>query len=209
MVVEYLEGKDLAAWLRERGPLPIEQAVGFVLQACEAIAQAHALGIVHRDLKPANLLCVRQTDGRLRIKVVDFGVSKTSEFDGSQAIAMTSRRTVIGTPLYMSPEQMRSPETVDSRTDIWSFGILLFELITAQHPFPSRRNLGELFHCVISTPPTPIGQIRPEVPTGIEAVILRCLEKDRDRRYRDVAALALALLPFAPGSWSHWDSPAF
>jgi serine/threonine-protein kinase len=102
MVMEYLDGGDLAAWLRERGALSVEQAVEFVLQACEAIAEAHALGIVHRDLKPANLFCIRRADGRLSIKVLDFGISKMSQFGGSGQSAMTQATGTMGSPLYMS-----------------------------------------------------------------------------------------------------------
>src|SRR5580700_416889 len=108
MVMEYLEGGDLAAWIKQRGALPIEQAVEFVLQACVAVADAHALGIVHRDLKPANLFCVRRSDGQLSIKVLDFGISKLADGVGPGSMAMTKTSALMGSPLYMSPEQMRS-----------------------------------------------------------------------------------------------------
>jgi eukaryotic-like serine/threonine-protein kinase len=120
MVMEYLDGGDLAAWLQERGPLPIEQAVEFVLQACVAVADAHALGIIHRDLKPANLFCVRRSDGQLSIKVLDFGISKMTPFGGSGPSAMTHTSALMGSPLYMSPEQMRSAKDTNPRTDIWA-----------------------------------------------------------------------------------------
>ncbi len=197
MVMEYLDGGDLAAWLKERGPLHIEQAVEFVLQACEAIAEAHALGIVHRDLKPANLFCVRRADGRLSVKVLDFGISKMSQFGGSGPSAVTHATALMGSPLYMSPEQMRSAKEVNSQTDIWALGIVLFELLCGKPPFLAE-SLPELFHRVGGEPPPPLRGIRPEVPAGLEAVILRCLEKDRGQRYPNVAELAFALLPFAP-----------
>jgi serine/threonine-protein kinase len=199
MVMEYLDGGDLAAWILERGPLPIEQAVEFVLQACEAIAEAHALGIVHRDLKPANLFCVRRADGRLSVKVLDFGISKMSQFGGSGPSAVTQATALMGSPLYMSPEQMRSAKEVNSQTDIWALGIVLFELFTGKPPFLGE-SLPELFYRVSSQPPPSIRGFRPEVPAGLELVILRCLEKDRQQRYPNVAELALALLPFAPRS---------
>jgi serine/threonine-protein kinase len=197
MVMEYLDGGDLAAWIRERGPLPIEQAVEFILQACEAIAEAHALGIVHRDLKPANLFCIRRADGRLSIKVLDFGISKMSQFGGSAPSAMTQASSLMGSPLYMSPEQMRSAKNVNAQTDIWALGIILFELLTGKPPFLAE-SLPELVIHVGSEPPPPLRDTRPDIPAGLEGVIRRCLEKNREQRYPNVAELALALLPFAP-----------
>jgi serine/threonine-protein kinase len=197
MVMEYLEGGDLAGWLQQRGPLPVDQAVEFVLQACEALAEAHALGIIHRDLKPANLFCIRRADGRLSIKVLDFGISKMTEVGISGPGAMTHATAIMGSPLYMSPEQMRSAKEVNSQTDIWALGVILFELITGKQPFVAE-SLPELFHRVGSEPPPPLRGFRPEVPAALEAVISRCLEKERQKRYPNVGGLSLALLPFAP-----------
>jgi serine/threonine protein kinase len=198
MVMEYLEGGDLAAWIKQRGALSIEQAIEFVLQACVAVADAHALGIVHRDLKPANLFCVRRSDGQLSIKVLDFGISKLAEGVGSAAgMAMTRTAALMGSPLYMSPEQMRSARDVDALTDIWALGIILFELITGRPPFQAG-SVTELAIKVNNDPTPAIRSIRPDVPSELEAVISRCLQKDRRHRYRNVAELALALLPLAP-----------
>jgi eukaryotic-like serine/threonine-protein kinase len=197
IVMEFLEGGDLAAWLRQRGPLPVEQAVDFVLQACEAIAEAHALGIVHRDLKPANLFCIRGTDGLLSIKVLDFGISKVSDGDSASTASVTQTSTILGSPLYMSPEQMQVTRDVDVRTDIWALGVILYELLTQRAPF-----VGETFAdiCIriASRPPTPLHELRPDVPDGLGAVILRCLEKDRAARYANVAEMARALVRFGP-----------
>ena len=139
IVMEYLEGGDLSAMLEKSGPLRFDQAVDFVLQACEAIAQAHALGIVHRDLKPSNLFCIQRPDGQLSIKVLDFGISKTTSTSasgsGSRDMGMTRTTAIIGSPIYMSPEQMKSSKGVDSRTDIWSLGVILYELLTGRVPF--------------------------------------------------------------------------
>src|SRR5687768_2291671 len=114
MVMEYLEGEDLAEYLRREGALRVEEAVQLVLQACEAIDEAHKLGIVHRDLKPANLFCIQKADGSRTIKVLDFGISKlTHSVPATRGMAMTGASAMMGSPLYMSPEQMRSPRTVD------------------------------------------------------------------------------------------------
>jgi eukaryotic-like serine/threonine-protein kinase len=195
--MEYLEGGDLAAWLRQRGALPIEQAVEFVLQACVAVADAHALGIVHRDLKPGNLFCVRRSDGQLSIKVLDFGISKVTDPRGADPDSVTRTSALMGSPLYMSPEQMRSSRDVDARTDLWALGVILFELMTGRPPFKAD-TVTELAIKVANEPTPAIRSLRPGVPDGLQAAIFKCLQKDRQARYRHVAELALALLPFGP-----------
>jgi serine/threonine protein kinase len=198
MVMEFLEGGDLAAWLQQRGPLPVEQAVEFVLQACVAVADAHGLGIVHRDLKPANLFCVLRSDGQFLIKVLDFGISKLTDPGASGAgMSVTQTSAVMGSPLYMSPEQMQSPKDVDSSTDIWALGVVLFELLTGTVPFGGE-TFGEIAVKVATLPPPPMGQFRPDVPAALEAAIRKCLRPNRNERHRNVAELAVALLPFAP-----------
>jgi serine/threonine-protein kinase len=198
MVMEFLEGGDLGGWLRQYGALPIEQAAEFVLQACVAIADAHALGIVHRDLKPANLFCVRRTDGQLTIKVLDFGISKATDMTASSSgMAMTRSSAIMGSPLYMSPEQMQSPREVDALTDIWALGVVLFELLTRRVPFGGE-TYGEIAVKVATQGPPSLRELRPEVPAGLEAVVHRCLQADKGNRYRNVAELAVALSPFAP-----------
>jgi hypothetical protein len=198
IVMEYLEGGDLAAWIKQRGALPVEQAVEFVLQACIAVADAHALGIVHRDLKPANLFCVMRSDGQLSVKVLDFGISKLTTAAGTgPAMAMTKTTAVMGSPLYMSPEQMQSAKTVDARTDIWALGVVLFELIAARPPFLANAVM-ELAIKIANEPPPPLRNFCSSVPAGLEDVVLKCLKKDPRQRYRHIGELAFALLPFAP-----------
>ncbi|MEB2312376.1 MAG: serine/threonine-protein kinase [Sorangiineae bacterium] len=198
MVMEYLDGGDLAAWVQQRGALPVEQAVELVLQACEALAEAHALGIVHRDLKPANLFCIRRADGLLSIKVLDFGISKVTALGGSGPdMSMTKTQALMGSPLYMSPEQMQSAKNADMRADLWALGVILYELLTGQVPF-NGEVLPELVLKVVSAPPAPMRSLRPDLPDGLEAVVLRCLEKDRERRFANVAELAVALAEFGP-----------
>jgi serine/threonine-protein kinase len=198
IVMEFLEGTDLATRLRSQGPLAIAEAVEFVLQACEALAEAHALGVVHRDLKPANLFCIRRPDGLPWIKVLDFGISKTLSTDSfSSLAAFTQSATIMGSPLYMSPEQMQSARSVDARSDIWALGIVLYELLCGRPPFLGE-SLPEVIVNVATHPVPGLRQLRADCPAPLEQVILRCLEKDRNNRFDDVAGLAVALLPFGP-----------
>ena len=200
MVMEFLHGSDLGTWLQQYGPLEVDLAVGFVLQACEAISEAHTLGIVHRDLKPSNLFCIERSDGRQIIKVLDFGISKITTVAAVQPnITLTLASGTMGSPLYMSPEQMEASHTVDPRADIWALGIILYELLTGRMPF-SGDTLPEISVKIASRPPPPLRDTHISVPEGLQAVIFRCLEKDREKRFANVAELALALLPFAPES---------
>jgi len=196
MVMEYLEGVDLSVWLTQRGALPIEQAVEFVLQACEAIAEAHTLGIVHRDLKPANLFVIERPDGGLAVKVLDFGISKLTGLGGS-GVGITSTTATMGSPLYMSPEQMESAKDVDTRGDIWALGVVLYELVSARLPFPGE-TMAELVLKVVTAPPVPLRVVCAHAPPGLEEVVLKCLRKNRGARYQTVAELAFALFEFAP-----------
>ena len=195
MVMEYLEGADLSAVLSKRGPMPVEEVVGLVLQACEALAEAHALGIVHRDLKPANLFSIARADGSASVKVLDFGISKVTTPGADMGMTKTS--AIVGSPLYMSPEQMRSAKTVDARTDIWSLGAILYELLSGLPPFTGE-SLPELCVNIMNTAPAPLQAARPDLSPRLESVILRCLEKDRQNRYANIAELAYALAEFAP-----------
>jgi serine/threonine-protein kinase len=194
MVMEYLDGADLGAWLVQRGPLPVEQAVDFVLQACVAVANAHRLGIVHRDLKPANLFAVRGSDGQFVIKVLDFGISKVTNLSSSGGgAAMTQTAAVMGSPLYMSPEQMQSTRDVDAQTDIWALGVILYELVTGSPPFTGD-TYAQVAVRVATTPCAPLRSVRPDAPQGLEDALARCLAKDKTQRFRNVAELALALV---------------
>ncbi|HEX3346394.1 MAG TPA: protein kinase [Polyangiaceae bacterium] len=198
IVMEYLDGRDLDAWLEERGALPLDQAVEFVLQACEAIAEAHALGIVHRDLKPANLFCVRRADGLLSIKVLDFGISKmTPGVSSKSEHKMTRTNAVLGSPFYMSPEQMRSSRDADPRSDIWSLGVILYQLVTARMPFEAEA-MPELVLKIADSSPPSMRTYRPELALAFEAIVMRCLEKERSRRFANVGELAQALYEYGP-----------
>jgi serine/threonine protein kinase len=196
MVMEFLEGEDLSTWIAQRGALPVELAVDFVLQACVAVADAHGLGIVHRDLKPANLFALRRSDGQFVIKVLDFGISKVTDSGATGPVAsVTHTSAIMGSPHYMSPEQMRSSKEVDARADIWALGVILFELLAGNTPF-SGETFGDILINLATRPPPALRGIRPDFPDGLESVILKCLEKDRANRYGNVAELSVALLPF-------------
>jgi hypothetical protein len=198
MVMEFLEGGDLAAWVQQRGAMPVEMAVDFVLQACIAVAEAHGLGIVHRDLKPANLFCLRRADGQLHIKVLDFGISKLTDLGGSgPPMSVTKTSAMMGSPLYMSPEQMQSSRDVDAQTDIWALGVVLYELVTGSVPF-NGETLPEVCVKIATQQPPPTRVFRPDVPPGLEAAMVRCLEKDKRLRFRNVSELANALADFGP-----------
>ncbi len=198
MIMEYLDGADLATTTLRRGALPVEEAVEYVLQACEALAEAHAIGIVHRDLKPANLFLAARADGSPSVKVLDFGISKVSGLSSSGSdLSMTKTTTVMGSPLYMSPEQMASAREVNARTDVWALGAILYELLTGRVPFQAD-TITQLCAMILQQQAPPLRNLRPDAPEGLQVIISRCLEKDRNLRYANVAEFAVALTPFAP-----------
>ncbi len=191
MVMEYLQGEDLSAALERRGPLPPAEAVDAVVQACDAIGEAHQRGIVHRDLKPANLFIARRSNGTAIVKVLDFGISKAQGAAGA-GVALTSTSALVGSPLYMSPEQIREARTVDGRADIWAIGVILYELLTGATPFVSEA-FGELCALILTAPAGSVRALRPEVSPALEGIINRCLQKDPAQRFASVADLVTAL----------------
>jgi serine/threonine-protein kinase len=191
LVMEYLEGQDLRTILDANGPLSTRDAAEFMMQACEAIAVAHASGVVHRDLKPENLFVTRRS-GMNMLKVLDFGVAS-----GALGAELLGCAGPLGTPVYMPPEQMRCQANVDARSDIWSLGIVLYEILTNTAPFAGHTML-ELCAAVLETRPESVRTRRPDVPEGMNAIIEKCLQKDPSKRYRNVAELACELMPFAP-----------
>ena len=195
MVMEYLEGEDLGQMLKAGGPFSVGDAIDYVLQGCAGLAEAHAAGIIHRDLKPANLFLARREDTASVVKIVDFGISKV-RVDGVEQ-KLTSTSDLMGSPLYMSPEQLASSRDVDARTDIWSLGIILYELLAGAPPFDGD-TLPQVCAAVLVAHPTPILEKRPDLPDGLAAIVAKCLEKRADDRYADVRALADALAEFAP-----------
>ena len=179
--------------------MPVETAVRFILEASEALAEAHAAGIVHRDLKPANLFLTTRADGSGRIKVLDFGISKIAVEPGSQMDNLTKTAALMGSPMYMAPEQMRSAKTADLRADIWAMGAILFELLTAHPPFAGS-TLPQVCSRILTWPPEPLGELAPHVPEAVVAAVLRCLEKDPQARFQSLAELAEAIAPYGGGA---------
>lgn len=195
MVLEYLDGIDLRSLLDRGEALSTQEAVDYALQVCEALAEAHLNGIVHRDLKPQNLFRVQRPNGTYCIKLLDFGVSKVQEIASSEH-ELTASQILLGSPAFMPPEQIRSSAHVDARADIWSLGVVLYMLLGGGRPFDGA-GLPSLCAAIMVDAPRPLAARCPGVPPELEAVIFRCLEKSRERRYASVGEVASALEPFA------------
>jgi serine/threonine protein kinase len=189
-VMELLEGEDLSALISRVGVLPVPEAVHIVLQTCDAIAEAHALGIVHRDIKPANIFLARRPNGSVSVKVLDFGISKATGLAGSASL--TSSVALMGSPLYMSPEQLREARAVDGRADIWALGITLYEMLTGATPFAAGA-LAEICTNILTATPRSLRSLRPDVPERLDAVVMLCLQKLPEDRFARVQDLVAAL----------------
>jgi serine/threonine-protein kinase len=194
LVMERLEGVGLDAHIREQGPLPQADAVSIVRQACEGLSEAHAAGIVHRDIKPENLFLVCRSDGKRTLKILDFGISKQTT--GDAPTSLTNGERSLGSPWYMSPEQMVDTSSVDHRADIWSLGVVLFELLTATRPFEGG-SIPEVCGGVLTMPTPSLRERRHDVEAALEAIVRRCLAKSPDERPASVVALSRDLEPFA------------
>jgi serine/threonine-protein kinase len=205
MVMEYLEGETLHVATYRRGPLAVEESVDIAMQILAALAEAHAVGIVHRDLKPPNIFLQRVAQGGTLVKILDFGVSKVGAEHGNDR-QLTRTGAVLGTFAYMAPEQLRDAKRVDGRADLWSVGHMVYESFTKLTPFgPITSPL--IATAILTNHPMPIQQLRPDLPPGLGAVIMRCLEKDPERRFHTSLELAEALAPFGtPTSWRELDS---
>jgi predicted Ser/Thr protein kinase len=199
IVMEYLEGQDFNSALKNNGAFSVLEVAEYTLQACEALAIAHSKGIVHRDIKPENLFLTSTQHSLKVVKVLDFGISKAaltgSVFRGEIPLVQTSQ--LMGTPLYMSPEQVRDSSSVDARSDIWSLGLVIYEMLTGTTAF-NATSLTELCAAILERDVPPVRSLRPDVPEGLALAVQRCVQKDPAQRFQHIGALATALLPFAP-----------
>ena len=197
IVMERLVGEDLDAMLERRGPLPVNMAVGLMLQACAGVRDVHAAGVLHRDIKPSNLFLAREDgSGAAALKILDFGIGALLPASGQSVSPLTHPSALLGTPQYMSPEQMRLSEELDGRTDVWSLGVVLYELLTSRRPFDGSSTI-EVCAAVLHDAPPPLGELRSDLPPGLAEVVERCLVKPRAGRYPSVAALAGYLAVYA------------
>ena len=209
MVMEFLEGRDLDTIIELHEVVPVTDVVDYVLQACEALAEVHGLGIIHRDLKPANLFLTVGADGLPCVKLIDFGISRfESPLSPKDLAKLTTPDTVMGSPRYMSPEQMEAASNADERSDIYGLGAILFELLTHKPPHDGETML-DIYAAAVQGPPPAPSSIRSDVPRELDEVILRALKTDPAERFVDVADLAVALAPFGPeGSTARADQIA-
>jgi len=194
MVMEYLEGEGLNRVLRREGPLPVVRALDYAIQACEGLAEAHALGVVHRDLKPSNLFVTKRRDGTDLLKVLDFGISKANLLDVAEMEDLTTAGTMMGSPRYMSPEQLTDTAHVDMRGDVWSLAVILYEMLTGAPPFVGETHALTCMRVLSPAPPEPIRDKRDDVSPALEQAILHALERNPSARTRDVDELAAELL---------------
>jgi serine/threonine protein kinase len=212
IVLEYLEGCDLGELRRRRATLPPAEAASFVMQASLGVAEAHDVGIIHRDIKPTNLFVATRADGTTIVKVLDFGISKWRDDPAlrtpdAAAASLTGEGECVGSPQYMSPEQITWSSNVDARTDVWSLGVVLYELLTGRLPFSARNQAEGFMRILTETPPVPT-DLRPEVPLGLSAVVIASLAKDPASRFVNARELSRALRPFAEEGLATSDPPS-
>jgi len=193
IVMERVSGKTLAQHLVDHGPLELARAVDIVIDVCAVLAEAHAHGIIHRDIKSSNIALTKRPDGTELAKVLDFGIAKQTDADVS---SLTETATVLGSPKYMSPDQIRDARQVGPRDDLWSLAVVLQEITTGALPFEAFTISG-LFAKIVADPPTPARAVRADLPEAFEALLLKALTKDPAARFADAAEVAEALATFA------------
>lgn len=192
LVMDYLDGEDLGRTLRREGALPIDDAVRYIDQACEALEEAHASGLVHRDLKPQNLFLAKDAKGNQSVRVLDFGIARAFGGKMGKVVTITRHGDLLGTLSYMAPEQIRSARSVDPRTDLWAIGACLYRLLTNSRPFVGAGE-GGLVEAILTREPHPIRELRPEVPAALAFIVERCMKKAPGDRFPSVTELRNAL----------------
>lgn len=202
MVLEYLEGDDLRNVLNGTGRFDVTRAVDLTLQVAEALAESHALGIVHRDVKPENLFLLHDVSGAEQIKLLDFGICQTESNAARLRTPQQADDYGLGSPHYMAPEQISAPHAFDPRIDIWSLGVVLYELISGDPPFDGE-DVTAICAQVLGREPASLREVCPELPQGLEHVVARCLSKSPEDRYADISELALALAPYGSAAASN------
>jgi serine/threonine-protein kinase len=195
MVLELLRGEDLFSVAAREGGLSPGRVVSYMLQACSGLAVAHSLGIVHRDLKPENLFLAIEPDGGECLKVLDFGIARSH----SRPRPLTRGKVGVGSPGYMSPEQVEGSAHVDARSDIWTLGVVMYELLSHRSAF-SGETPQSLCLQILNSPVEPLAHLRPDLPAALVYVVERCMERDPARRFQNVAELAEALAPLHEAS---------
>ena len=193
LVMEFLEGEDLSNRLAREGSLTPRLAADILLPVCAGLAVAHDEGVIHRDLKPENIFLVRQRQGAIDPKVLDFGISKLT---GRNAAAMTGTVATFGTPFYMPPEQVRGARQADERSDVYALGVVLYECVTGRRPFEAD-NIYTMLHAIGAGQYPPPRAVQPDLSPSLEAVIVRAMRLEPADRFPSVRHLAAALLPFA------------
>jgi serine/threonine protein kinase len=199
LVMELLDGCDLGQLLEREGPtLPVARAVHFIIQALRALQTAHVAGIVHRDMKPSNCFVIEKDGEPDFVKLVDFGISKVRAAEDGQGAHLTRTNSALGTPLYMSPEQARSPRDVDHRTDLYSVGAILYEMLAGRTPYTADTGeFTEILFKIFTTEPEPLATLRPDLPDGLAALVHRALSREREARFASANDMAEALAPYA------------
>ncbi len=207
MVMEFLNGEDLEKLVERLGALPPELALRITAQACVGLQKAHEASVVHRDIKPANLYLSRRDGGELVVRLLDFGIAKVKmdQLTGADR-GLTRTGSMLGSPLYMSPEQAMGLKTIDHRTDIWSLGAVLNEALTGRTPHHDKDTFGQLIIAICSTPPQPIQQLAPWIPPHVAELVHRALRLDPNERFASAAAMLDALRELLPSGFGLHES---
>ncbi|WP_437733231.1 protein kinase domain-containing protein [Sorangium sp. So ce1335] len=204
LAMEFLSGEDLQHLLLRTGPLAPHVALRIAVHCCLGLQKAHDAGVVHRDIKPHNLFLARRDAGEIIVKLLDFGIAKVKmdQANDTEGADLTKTGSLVGSPLYMSPEQAVGQREIDHRTDIWSLGAVLYQALSGRTPFHDIKALGQLILSICSSPVPPLQDFAPWVPAEIAAIVHRCLQQDPARRFQSAQELLATLRPMLPYGWA-------